>query len=174
MKNKTFKRNIAEYSPHKTQHPGLLQNKMRRSRYLEMTKVDMEKCKLLRYLLKHYLWAKILPPEMLNMLLWLFVLFVSPGCFEHTFLFLFVNNYHFSIILSFFTGRRLICNLAGGFYSDDVGLVSTSCKRCPNGSFVTLNKAPGKQAQDCKTCPLGKWAIGWFSVKTRYEPGFFC
>ena len=46
--------------------------------------------------------------------------------------------------------------LSGGFYSDDVGYVSTSCKKCPNGSFVEFDKAPGKQLQDCKSCPLGK------------------
>ena len=44
----------------------------------------------------------------------------------------------------------------GGFYSDDIGYVGISCKKCPNGSFVALNKAPGKLVQDCKTCPLGK------------------
>ena len=46
--------------------------------------------------------------------------------------------------------------LSGGFYSDDVGYVSTSCKKCPNGSFVALDKAPGKRVQDYKTCPLGR------------------
>lgn len=43
----------------------------------------------------------------------------------------------------------------GGFYSDDVALVATSCNRCPNGSFVSFDKAPGTQAQDCKSCPQG-------------------
>ncbi|KAL9955905.1 hypothetical protein ACROYT_G037304 [Oculina patagonica] len=43
----------------------------------------------------------------------------------------------------------------GGFYSDDVGHVATSCKKCPNGSFVSFEEAPGTQAQDCKSCPLG-------------------
>ena len=46
--------------------------------------------------------------------------------------------------------------VSGGFYSDDVGYVASSCKKCPNGSYVPFNKAPGTQAQDCKTCPLGK------------------
>ena len=48
------------------------------------------------------------------------------------------------------------CLILGGFYSDDVGFVSTSCKKCPNGSFVAFDKAPGTQTSDCKSCPLGK------------------
>ena len=44
----------------------------------------------------------------------------------------------------------------GGFYSDDVAYVGETCKKCPNGSFVAFDKAPGTQAQDCKSCPLGK------------------
>ena len=43
----------------------------------------------------------------------------------------------------------------GGFYSDEVGYVGRSCKKCPNGSFVGPDEAPGTQAADCKTCPLG-------------------
>ncbi|KAL9966999.1 hypothetical protein ACROYT_G025151 [Oculina patagonica] len=43
----------------------------------------------------------------------------------------------------------------GGFYSDDVGYVATSCKKCPNGSFVPFDKTPGTQKQDCKSCPEG-------------------
>ena len=31
-----------------------------------------------------------------------------------------------------------------------------SCKRCPNGSFVAFDKAPGKYHRDCKSCPFGK------------------
>ena len=34
--------------------------------------------------------------------------------------------------------------------------MAVSCKRCPNGSFVSFDKAPGTQAQDCKSCPQGK------------------
>jgi len=50
-----------------------------------------------------------------------------------------------------------ICALfSGGYYSDDVGHVSTHCKKCPNGSYVSFEKAPGTQAQDCKSCPEGK------------------
>ncbi|KAL9962381.1 hypothetical protein ACROYT_G031477 [Oculina patagonica] len=44
---------------------------------------------------------------------------------------------------------------AGGFYSDTLGYVANSCKRCPNGSFVAYDKTPGKQHQDCKSCPFG-------------------
>ncbi len=44
----------------------------------------------------------------------------------------------------------------GGFYSDDVGYVAKSCKKCPNGSFVSIDKAPGTRKQDCKSCPEGK------------------
>ena len=43
----------------------------------------------------------------------------------------------------------------GGFYSDDVGYVARSCKKCPNGSFVLYDKTPGTRKQDCKTCPEG-------------------
>ena len=44
----------------------------------------------------------------------------------------------------------------GGFYSDEVGYVAKSCMKCPNGSFVPPDKAPGKSSADCKACPLGK------------------
>ena len=44
----------------------------------------------------------------------------------------------------------------GGYYSDEFGYLSTSCKKCPNGSFVAYDRAPGKHSRDCKTCPLGK------------------
>ncbi|KAL9962095.1 hypothetical protein ACROYT_G031166 [Oculina patagonica] len=43
----------------------------------------------------------------------------------------------------------------GGFYSDVIGYVSKSCMKCPNGSFVAYESTPGKQLQDCKSCPLG-------------------
>ena len=51
-----------------------------------------------------------------------------------------------------------ICGLIllGGFYSDKVGYVAKSCMKCPNGSFVSLNKAPGTRPEDCKACPQGK------------------
>ena len=44
---------------------------------------------------------------------------------------------------------------SGGFYSDDAGYVGESCKKCPNGSFVSFDKAPGTRKQDCKSCPEG-------------------
>lgn len=47
-------------------------------------------------------------------------------------------------------------SFSGGFYSDDVGYVATSCKRCPNGSFVPFDKTPGTRKQDCKSCPEGR------------------
>jgi len=34
--------------------------------------------------------------------------------------------------------------------------VGKGCKRCPNGSFVAFDRAPGKYHRDCKSCPLGK------------------
>jgi hypothetical protein len=48
-----------------------------------------------------------------------------------------------------------ITPFAGGFYSDDVGYVGESCKKCPNGSFVQFDKTPGTSKQDCKSCPEG-------------------
>ena len=47
-------------------------------------------------------------------------------------------------------------HFTGGFYSDNVGHVAKSCKKCPNGSSVPYDKTPGKQSQDCKSCPQGK------------------
>ncbi|KAL9969032.1 hypothetical protein ACROYT_G021194 [Oculina patagonica] len=44
---------------------------------------------------------------------------------------------------------------AGGFYSDTKAYVSEGCRKCPNGTFVPYNKAPGKKAQDCIACPQG-------------------
>ena len=44
----------------------------------------------------------------------------------------------------------------GGYYSDSLAFVNDSCKRCPNGSFVHLNDAPGKSHFDCKACPTGE------------------
>ena len=59
---------------------------------------------------------------------------------------------------------------AGGFYSDDIGYVGESCKKCPNGSVVPFNKTPGTSKQDCKSCPEGSNrnifinASAWFST----------
>ena len=44
----------------------------------------------------------------------------------------------------------------GGFYSDSLGYVAEGCKKCPNGSYVSLDKTPGKSVLDCKACPEGK------------------
>ena len=44
----------------------------------------------------------------------------------------------------------------GGFYSDTLGYVAESCRRCPNGSYVPFHQTPGKSILDCKACPLGK------------------
>ncbi len=33
--------------------------------------------------------------------------------------------------------------------------MGTNCKKCPNGSFVSFDKAPGTRKQDCKSCPEG-------------------
>ena len=58
------------------------------------------------------------------------------------------------LMKSKYTGN--VFRVSGGFYSDDVGYVETSCKKCPNGSFVHFNKTPGRQVQDCKSCPEGE------------------
>ena len=44
----------------------------------------------------------------------------------------------------------------GGYYSDIAAFVSDSCKRCPIGTFVHKNKAPGKSSLSCSTCPEGQ------------------
>jgi len=54
-----------------------------------------------------------------------------------------------------FSYTENITCFAGGFYSDDVGYVGESCKKCPNGSFVRFEKTPGTSKQDCKACPGG-------------------
>ena len=48
-----------------------------------------------------------------------------------------------------------VCS-TGGYYSDTMAFVSGSCRRCPNGTFVHKNKAPGKSVFECKSCPDGK------------------
>ena len=68
-------------------------------------------------------------------------------------------NYLKATCKFFYTNAELLTclsSLPGGFYSDSVGYVAKSCKRCPNGSFVEFHKTPGKRQQDCKSCPLGK------------------
>ena len=49
-----------------------------------------------------------------------------------------------------------INDLIGGFYSDTEAFVGDSCLRCPNGTFVHYNKAPGVSARDCTACPQGR------------------
>ena len=44
----------------------------------------------------------------------------------------------------------------GGYYSDSLAFMNDGCKRCPNGTFVHLNNAPGKSHFDCKSCPTGE------------------
>ncbi|KAL9978290.1 hypothetical protein ACROYT_G015789 [Oculina patagonica] len=43
----------------------------------------------------------------------------------------------------------------GGYYSDTLAYVSDQCKKCPNGTFVSLDNRPGKRASDCVACPQG-------------------
>ena len=37
-----------------------------------------------------------------------------------------------------------------------LGYVAHGCKKCPNGSYVSFDKTPGKSVLDCKACPEGK------------------
>ena len=65
---------------------------------------------------------------------------------------------------------RIICYpFTGGFYSDNLGHVAENCKKCPNGSFVAYDKAPGTRAQDCKSCPHGKKNIFTAISTNLYE-----
>ena len=51
--------------------------------------------------------------------------------------------------------ETVVIAVSGGFYSDNIGYVAKSCKKCPDGSFVAFDKAPGTRKQDCKSCPEG-------------------
>lgn len=62
----------------------------------------------------------------------------------------------FYMLYLVFKSRIHCYPLTGGFYSDNLGHVAENCKKCPNGSFVAYDKAPGTRAQDCKSCPHGK------------------
>ena len=64
-----------------------------------------------------------------------------------------VNTSCFGQVLSYM--ESIVILFLGGFYSDDIGYVARSCKRCPNGSFVAFDKTPGTRKQDCKSCPEG-------------------
>ena len=65
-----------------------------------------------------------------------------------------LNSLLTSLIPIFF---HLLC--LGGFYSDTEAYVNVSCLKCPDGTFVPYNNAPGKAAWDCIACPQGKWMI---------------
>ncbi|KAL9978289.1 hypothetical protein ACROYT_G015788 [Oculina patagonica] len=53
--------------------------------------------------------------------------------------------------------RHLECKMCppGGYYSDTLAYVSDQCRKCPNGTFVSLDNRPGKRASDCVACPQG-------------------
>ena len=66
-----------------------------------------------------------------------------------------VPSMSLSLVLNYcYTALHFL--FSGGFYSDTVGYVAESCKKCPNGSFVPYHKTPGTRYQDCTSCPLGK------------------
>ncbi|XP_067029763.1 uncharacterized protein [Acropora muricata] len=61
-----------------------------------------------------------------------------------------------------------------GYYSDSLAFVSATCKRCPDGSFVHLNDAPGKSHFDCKACPTGTDGKSFAGFRACYcQHGFF-
>ena len=60
--------------------------------------------------------------------------------------------------------------LSGGFYSDDLGYVAQNCKKCPNGSYVPFDRAPGKSVLDCKACPQGKLSTKLPEATRVYPP----
>ena len=52
-----------------------------------------------------------------------------------------------------YCGGTCVACPAGGFYQDEMAAIS--CKSCPLGQYVPPQKAPGKNALDCLTCPKG-------------------
>ena len=46
------------------------------------------------------------------------------------------------------------CFFKGGFYQDEMG--ETECKRCSVGTYVSVERHPGRSAIDCRACPYGK------------------
>ena len=42
----------------------------------------------------------------------------------------------------------------GGFYQDQTGQIY--CKRCSPGTYVSVDRYPGRSATDCWACPYGK------------------
>lgn len=63
------------------------------------------------------------------------------------------STYNINLLLC---QRRYRYDFTGGFYSDTKAFVSDSCLKCPNGTFVHYNKAPGVSPLDCIACPQGK------------------
>ncbi|XP_068749385.1 uncharacterized protein [Montipora capricornis] len=57
---------------------------------------------------------------------------------------------------------------AGGYYTDTPAFVSDSCKRCPNGTFVHFNKAPGKSYFDCSACSQGTDTYSFAGFRACY------
>ncbi|XP_068723830.1 uncharacterized protein [Montipora capricornis] len=63
---------------------------------------------------------------------------------------------------------------AGGYYSDTAAFVADSCRKCPNGTFVHKNKAPGKNSFDCGACPQGTEANLFAGFRACHcREGFF-
>ncbi|XP_044184238.1 uncharacterized protein LOC114974603 [Acropora millepora] len=73
---------------------------------------------------------------------------------------------------------------AGGFYQNTFGhhgtlTGNTGCLSCPNGTYVELDKVPGKHQHDCRVCPAGtkrnEWAgyRGCFCIDSFYRKGMF-
>ena len=61
-------------------------------------------------------------------------------------------GYRENCIAGYCGGTCVACP-AGGFYQDEMAAIS--CKSCPLGQYVPPQKAPGKNALDCLTCPKG-------------------
>ena len=57
---------------------------------------------------------------------------------------------------------------------------SKHCKKCPNGSFVSVEKAPGVSHFDCKSCPRGISLLSfmyireWFCARPRSDQESRC
>ena len=60
----------------------------------------------------------------------------------------------------------LSLSLIGGFYSDTAAYVNDGCKKCPTGTFVPYDNAPGTSARDCIACPQGK---SYQTTRTWYQ-----
>ena len=64
------------------------------------------------------------------------------------------SNNSFDCLLHFVTDQRIAFALTGGFYQDQMGQVE--CKHCSVGTYVSVERHPGKSAADCLACPYGK------------------